>query len=125
TAWITLLADPNAPVVLNSVTPSVSGATGGNDISATLFLNGNAPAGGANVTRSSSNAAAAQGPASVTVPPGQGFQGFTITTSPVTADTPVTITGTYGISQTATITVLAGASNTGLRRPTANAADAG
>ncbi|PYR89590.1 MAG: hypothetical protein DMF84_24110 [Acidobacteria bacterium] len=125
TAWITLLADPNAPVVLNSVTPSVSGATGGNDISATLFLNGNAPAGGANVTLSSSNAAAAQVPASVTVPAGQGFQGFTITTSPVTADTPVTITGTYGMSQTATITVLAGASNTGLRSPTANAADAG
>jgi hypothetical protein len=64
-------------------------------------------------------------PASVTVPAGQGFQGFTITTSPVTADTAVTITGTYGVSQTATITVLAGASNTGLRSPTANAADSG
>jgi hypothetical protein len=125
TAWITLGADPNAPVVLNSVTPSVSGATGGTNISATLFLNGNAPAGGAAVTLSSSNPAAAQVPASVTVPAGQGFQGFTITTSPVTADTAVTITGTYGVSQTATITVLAGASNTGLRSPTANAADSG
>jgi len=125
TAWITLGADPNAPVVLNSVTPSVSGATGGTNISATLFLNGNAPAGGAAVTLSSSNPAAAQVPVSVTVPAGQGFQGFTITTSPVTADTAVTITGTYGVSQTATITVLAGASNTGLRSPTANAADSG
>jgi hypothetical protein len=124
-AWITVGADPNAPVVLSSVTPSVSGTTGGNNISATLFLNGNAPAGGAAVTLSSSNAAAAQVPATVTIPAGQGFQGFTITTSPVTADTPVTITGTYGASQTATITVLAGASNTGLRSPTANSADTG
>jgi hypothetical protein len=128
-AWITVFADPNAGAMLNSVTPSVSGTTGGNSISATLFLTKNAPAGGAAVTLSSSNPAAAQVPASVTIPAGQGFQGFTITTSPVTTDTPVTITGTYGVSQTATITVLAGggggATNTGLRSPTANAADSG
>jgi hypothetical protein len=129
-AWITVFADPNANPMLNSVTPSVSGATGGNSIPATLFLTKNAPAGGATVTLSSSNPAAAQVPASVTIPAGQGFQGFTITTSPVTADTPVTITGTYGVSQTATITVLAGgggggATNTGLRNPTANAPDSG
>jgi hypothetical protein len=124
-AWITLFADPNAAATLNSVTPSVSGATGGNNISATLFLNKAAPAGGATVTLSSSNPAAAQVPGSVTVPAGQGFAGFTITTSPVAADTSVTITGTYGVSQTATITVLAGASNTGFRSPTANAADSG
>jgi hypothetical protein len=128
-AWITVFADPNAGAMLNSVTPSVSGTTGGNSISATLFLTKNAPAGGATVTLSSSNPAAAQVPASVTIPAGQGFQGFTITTSPVTTDTPVTITGTYGVSQTATITVLAGggggATNTGLRSPTANAADSG
>jgi hypothetical protein len=129
-AWITVFADPNAGAMLNSVTPSVSGATGGNSIPATLFLTKNAPAGGATVTLSSSNPAAAQVPASVTIPAGQGFQGFTITTSPVTADTPVTITGTYGVSQTATITVLAGgggggATNTGLRNPTANAPDSG
>jgi len=123
--WITLFADPNAPVTLNAVTPSVSGTTGGNTLSATLFLTGNAPTGGATVTLSSSNPAAAQVPASVTVPAGQGFQGFTITTSAVSADTAVTITGTYGASQTAAITVLAGASNTGLRSPTANAADSG
>jgi hypothetical protein len=132
TAWVTLFADPNAPVTLNSVTPSVSGTTGGNNINATLFLTGNAPTAGAKVTLSSSNSAAAQVPASVTVPAGQGFQGFTITTSPVTADTSVTITGTYGASQTATITVLApagggggGGTTTGLLSPTANAADSG
>jgi hypothetical protein len=128
-AWVTLFADPNAPVTLNEVTPSVNGTTGGTTINATLFLTGNAPTGGAKVTLTSSNTAAAQVPASVTVPAGQGFQGFTITTSDVSADTSVTITGTYGASKTATITVLApsgGApSNTGLRSPSANAADAG
>jgi hypothetical protein len=125
TAWITLGADPNAAVTLNAVTPSVSGTTGGKNISATLFLTGNAPAGGATVTLSSSNSAAAQVPASVTIPAGQGFQGFTITTSPVSTDTPVTITGTYGVSQTATITVTGGATNTGLRSPTSNAPEGG
>jgi len=123
--WISVYPDPNA-VVLSSVTPSVSGATGGNSINATLFLSGNAPAGGAKVTMSSSNPAAAQVPASVTVPAGQGWVSFTITTSPVSADTSVTITGVYSSTQTATITVLAGASsasNTGLLSPTANAAD--
>ena len=123
--WISVYPDPNAPPTLSSVTPSVSGTTGGNNISATVFLTGSAPAGGANVTLSSSNPSAAQVPASVTVPAGQGFASFTITTSPVTADTSVTITGTYGVSQSATITVLAGATNTGFRSPSANAADSG
>ena len=127
--WITVYPDPNAPPTLSSVTPSVSGTTGGNNISATLFLSGNAPAGGAAVSLSSSNPAAAQVPATVTVPAGQGFAGFTITTSPVNADTSVTITGTYGVSQTATITVLAGGTgtttNTGFLSPSANAADSG
>jgi len=123
--WISVYPDPNAPPTLSSVTPSVSGATGGNNISATLFLTGSAPAGGATVTLSTSNPSAAQVPASVTVPAGQGFAGFTITTSPVTADTSVTITGTYGVSQSATITVLAGGANTGFRSPSANGADSG
>jgi hypothetical protein len=125
--WITVYPDPNAPPSLSSITPSVSGTTGGNSISATLFLTGNAPAGGAAVSLSSSNPTAAQVPASVTVPAGQGFQGFTITTSPVSVDTSVTITGTYGVSQSATITVLAGAAstNTGFLSPSANAADSG
>ena len=128
-AWITVFADPNAGAMLNSITPSVSGATGGSNINATLFLNKNAPAGGASVTLSTSNLSAAQVPPTVTVPAGQGFASFTITTSPVSADTMVTITGTYNATQTTTITVLAGGgaggTNTGLRSPTANAADAG
>ena len=121
--WISVYPNPNS-VALSSVTPSVSGTTGGNSIPATLFLSGNAPAGGARVTLSSSNTAAAQVPASVTIPAGQGWANFTITTSPVSADTSVTITGNYGATQTAiiTVTAAAAASNTGLLSPTAHAA---
>ena len=70
-----------------SITPSVSAAQGGNPINATLFMNKAAPAGGARVTLSSSNPAAAQVPASVTVPAGLGFVTLNITTSPVGVDT--------------------------------------
>ncbi len=100
--WISVYPDPNS-VTLSSVTPNVSQTTGGTSISATLFLSGNSGASGARVTLSSSNTAAAQVPSSVTVPAGQG---------------------------SATITVLGGGggggggtTNTGLRSPTANAAD--
>jgi hypothetical protein len=126
--WISVYPDPNS-VVLSSITPNTTTTTGGNSISATLFLSGNSGPSGARVTLSSSNTAAAQVPATVTVPAGQGWVIFTITTSPVSADTPVTITGTYGATKSAIITVLGGggggggATNTGLRSPTANAAD--
>ena len=107
TAFINLGPDPNAPLMLMSITPSVSGVQGGNPINTTLFMNKSAPAGGAVVTLSSSNPAAAQVPASVTVPAGLGFATFNITTSPVAADTPVTITGVFNATRTAVITVLA------------------
>ena len=124
-AWLSIFPDPNADVVLLSVTPSVSGTTGGNSIPATLFLNGNSPPGGAVVTLTSSNPAAARVPASVSIPGGQGWANFTITTSPVAAETSVTITGTYRTTQSTVITVLPGPKNTGLRGAAANAADSG
>ena len=126
--WISVYPDPNA-VVLSSITPNTTTTTGGTSISTTLFLSGNSGPSGARVTLSSSNTAAAQVPASVTVPAGQGWVIFNITTSPVSADTPVTITGTYGATKSAIITVLGGGgggggtTNTGLLSPTANAAD--
>ena len=107
TAFISLSADPNAPLSLLSITPSVSGTTGGNPINTTIFLTKNAPAGGAVVTLSSSKPAAAQVPTSVTVPAGLGFVTLNITTSPVAVDTPVTITGVLNGTKTAVITVLA------------------
>jgi hypothetical protein len=106
--FLSIYPDPNAGVTLSSVTPSVSGALGGHSINATLFLSGAAPAGGARVTLTSSNPSAARVPASVTVPTGLGFASFTITTSAVSADTSVTIAGSYGLTRSATITVLAG-----------------
>jgi hypothetical protein len=123
--WLTIFPNPNADVVLLSVSPSVSGTTGGNSIPATLFLNGNSPPGGAVVTLTSSNTAAAQVPASVSIPGGQGWANFTITTSPVAAETSVTITGNYRATQSTVITVLPGPKNTGLRSATANAPDSG
>ena len=107
TAFINLGSDPNAPLTLLSITPSVSGAQGGNPINTTLFLNKAAPAGGTVVTLSSNKPAAAQVPATVTVPAGLGFATFNITTSPVAVDTPVIITGTFNDTRTATVTVLA------------------
>jgi len=84
----------------------VGGVTGGNSLQVSLTLSAGAPAGGALVTLASSNTAAARVPANVTVPSGQSFATFTVTTLPVGADTAVTITGTYGVTQSATITVL-------------------
>ena len=126
--FLTIFPNPNAGVTLSAVTPSVTSTTGGTSISATVSLSGAAPAGGASVTLSTSNAAAAQVPATVTVPAGQSSRSFTITTFAVTANTPVTITGTFGGStRSAAITVLAGSSssNTGFLSPGANAADSG
>jgi hypothetical protein len=104
--FVTVQPDPNAAAALASLTPNVSGVTGGNSLQVSLTLSAAAPAGGAVVTLASSNTAAARVPASVTVPAGQAFATFNVTTSPVAADTAVTITGTYGVSQSATITVL-------------------
>ncbi|MGA3041686.1 MAG: choice-of-anchor tandem repeat GloVer-containing protein [Bryobacteraceae bacterium] len=85
--------------------PSVAGgdSSAGNE----ALLTGLAPAGGGVVSLSSSNPAVAAVPASVTVPAGaSGSPGFTIATSAVTAQTPVTITAVYqGVTKTATLTV--------------------
>jgi hypothetical protein len=78
---------------------------GGVALGAIVMLNGKAPAGGAVVSLSSSSAAV-QPPASVTVPAGIESVSFTIPTSQVSADTPVTITATWrGASVQATTTL--------------------
>src|SRR5262249_12164395 len=98
---------PKAPPAVASITLSVAGVTGGNSVPGTVFLSANAPAGGVSVTLSTSNASAAQVPPIVTVPAGQGFASFTVTTSPVSANTLVTITGLLGSStQSANLTVM-------------------
>src|SRR5256886_7112557 len=76
-----------------SVVGGVQSSTG------TVTLSGLAPAGGAQVTLSSSNAAASV-PSSVTVPAASTTVTFTISTSAVAASTPVTISASYGGTST-------------------------
>src|SRR5207253_227105 len=87
-AFINLGPDPNAALALTSVTLSVAGVTGGNSVNGTVFLNANAPAGGASGTLATSNLSAARVPPTVLVPAGLGFATFTVTPSPVSANTP-------------------------------------
>src|SRR5215211_429134 len=78
---------------------------GGIALGGIVMLNGQAPAGGAVVSLSSSSSAA-QPPASVTVPAGVESVSFTMPTSRVSTDTPVTITATWrGESVQATTTL--------------------
>src|SRR5207244_116333 len=71
----------------------------------TVALNGPAPAGGAQVTLASNNPAASV-PASVTIAAGAASATFSIVTSAVAASTPVTISASYGVTKTASLTVL-------------------
>jgi hypothetical protein len=113
------LNDPNPAVLifeLSSISPALSLSSltlsptsliGGTQSStSTVTLSGPAPSGGALVTLSSSNTAAARVPASVTVAAGATNATFTVSTSTVTASTAVTISAAYGgVTRTASITV--------------------
>lgn len=91
-----------AKIVLS---PSVIG--GGATIAATIYLNGQAPAGGAVVSLSSSDTAVAPVPSSVMVTAGAtSSPAFTITTSSVNSAAAVTISSLYrGATKTASLTV--------------------
>jgi outer membrane protein assembly factor BamB len=95
-----------SPVVttLSSLTLSPTTLIGGNSSTGAAMLSGPAPAGGASVTLSSSNAAA-QVPANVPVLAGATTAAFTVTTSGVSGSTSATITGTYGTAQMATLNI--------------------
>ncbi len=97
---------------LSSVTLNPTSVSGGNNSTGTLTLSGPAPAGGALVTLLSSNTAAAQVPASVTVSAGQSSATFAVTTSTVATNASLTISATYGSTQTAGLTVTAAAAST-------------
>ena len=100
----------NQPIV-SSVTLNPTSVPGGGTSTGTVTLTGPAPGGGAVVTLSSSNTSAAQVPASVTVPANAITAAFTITTSAVGSNTTVTISGTYGATQTASLTVITGSAS--------------
>jgi hypothetical protein len=87
-----------------AVTPA--SVTGGGTATGTATLSAAAPAGGAQVTLSSNNAAVSV-PPSVTVPAGATSATFSVTTSAVAAATAVAVSGSYGgATQGASLTVL-------------------
>jgi len=114
------LSDPNPAVLIfeqSSVAPVLSlsslalnptSVIGGNSSTGTVTLSGPAPAGGAQITLSSSNTAAASVPSSVAIPAGATSATFTVSTSSVALSTAVTISASYGgVSKAASLTVTA------------------
>jgi hypothetical protein len=100
----TLAVEPTRPQSVSLTPPTV---VGGAASSGTVTLTGNAPAGGAVVSLSSSQPTVASVPASVTVAAGAKVSpAFGVTTQAVAQSISVTITATRaGVSQTAALTV--------------------
>jgi len=107
TAALTVRLQPPPPLTLSSLTLNPTSVTGGAQSSTgTVTLSGPAPSGGAVVSLSSNNTAAARVPASVTVAAGATTASFTVSTSAVITSTTVTITAAYGgTTRAATLTV--------------------
>ena len=111
TANLTLTISATPTVA--SVTVNPTSVLGGNSSQGTVTLSGPALSGGATVTLTSSDTAAAQVPASVVVPAAASSATFTITTSSVSSSTSSVISASYNSStQTATLTVTPVASST-------------
>jgi hypothetical protein len=99
---LTIAATPS----VTSVTLNPASVLGGNSSQGTVTLSGTALSGGATVTLTSSNTAAAQVPASVVVPAASLSATFAITTSSVSSPTSSVISASYSSStQTATLDV--------------------
>jgi hypothetical protein len=95
-----------ASVALSSLSLNPTSVNGGNSSTGTVTLSEPAPAGGAQVTLSSSNTTAARVPSSVTVAAGATSASFTVSTSVVAASTTVTISAAYGeATRSASLTV--------------------
>ena len=104
---VDLVLTPSGSPVLTSITLNPGQTVGATTSTGTATLSGLAPSGGAIVTLSSSNTAAASVPASVTIMAGTMSNTFTITTSNtgISGFIPVQISGTYGLTQSATLAV--------------------
>src|SRR5262249_20900546 len=105
--WIFEQSAPAPTATLASLALNPTTVVGGAQSSVgTATLGSPAPAGGAHITLSSSNALAAGVPPSVTVSAGASSATFTVTTSAVGTPTPVTISASFGgATQTATLLV--------------------
>jgi hypothetical protein len=95
TRQLTVKATPGATSVTSFFLDPFE-VTGGNPSIGTVVLNGMAPSGGAVVTLVSSNSAVASMPDSVTVPAGSDRVSFSVTTSPVSESTTVTLNANFG-----------------------------
>jgi subtilase family protein len=105
-AGVTQTAFLTVTPTLTSLTLNPTSVNGGSPSTGNLKLSGPAPTGGAIVSLSSSNTAAATVPASVTIPAGAASLTFTVTTLAVTASTPITISASYaGVTKTASLIV--------------------
>jgi pimeloyl-ACP methyl ester carboxylesterase len=97
---------PSPPLTLNSFNFSPATITGGTSASATIWLTGNAPGGGASVSVTSTSGLV-QSPGVVTVAGGSAFTTVSIPTSAVSVVTNVSLTASYGgVSQNATLTLV-------------------
>lgn len=91
---------------LSSIAVNPSNVPAGTPSAGTITLSSAAPANGATVTLTSSDTNAATVPATAVVPAGATSVTFAVTSKPVTAATPVTISGSYaGVTKTAVLTV--------------------
>lgn len=96
----------SAPATLTALSVNPSSTEGGTSSTGTVTLTAAAPSGGAAVSLSSSNSAVAAVPATVTIAAGATAVSFAVTTSAVSSNTPVTLTGSYGgTTRQATLTV--------------------
>jgi hypothetical protein len=91
----TAMLTVNPPLYLSTLTVAPGSVAGGNTATATVTLNGVAPAGGALVELASDSPAALV-PPSVTVPAGQSAATFSVRTNAVTAPVTATLAATYG-----------------------------
>ena len=84
---------PPIPVPI-SITANPTSVTGGASVTATVFLSGTAPTGGATLTIASNNSHVS-GASAFTIPAGASQGSFTLTTTSVAADATVTLKATY------------------------------
>jgi hypothetical protein len=104
-AEINVLAITNSTPTLSSLTLTPTSVVGGNTSQGTVTLSAAAPS-GAVVMLSSSDAAAATVPASVSIASGASSATFTVTTNSVTTSTTSTISASYaGVTDTSMLSV--------------------
>ena len=98
---------PPSQVAVSALTLSQTSVIGGRSVTGTVSVTTAAPSGGFVVALSSSNAAIARVPASVTVPAGSTSTGFTVSTTAVSDTQSATINAAGGrASRSATLTVV-------------------